>query len=135
MKLKKLLGVLLLTMCTSCFISCDSSKDGNDEIDLATSLKQTTWQGIYYVGNVPEASVGLVFYTEKGGYCDWNFDGRMPYNDYFDYELDKKLLVIRGSMVGGNWMITSKNKKKMILEKGTGANLSIKAIMVLEREN
>lgn len=132
----KTIKILLLLAISILAFGCSKDDDNDEKMDLTTSLKQTSWKGIYQVGDISEATVGLAFYTEKGGYCDRkNNDDGLVFQDFFEYTADGKLLVIKGSAVSGNWLLASKNKKTMVLEKGTGGDPSTQVRMILEREN
>lgn len=73
----KQINILLLLTISILAYSC--SKDNQENIDLATSLEQTSWKGTYIESEGQteiKADIGLAFYTEKEGYCDLKFNNQ-----------------------------------------------------------
>lgn len=130
----KIIKILLLLSLSLMLFSCGDDDDSKLAPD---SLKQTSWKGIYIEGDNEtgrKGSVGLVFNTDKGGYYDLQYTEKDNSHGYFRYSLDGKLLVMWGGSVEGNWLIVSKSKNEMTLERGSGATPATKIRMVLERD-
>ncbi len=116
-----------------------SDKDDDKRDVKVINLEQTNWGGKMItttINEVLEYSVGVSFYTSDSGFYDLlpiNKEDPMIKNN-FSYCINEKLLYIKGNpFLKGYWFILEYDNDILILEQGTGGEIS-KSVITLYRE-
>ena len=72
MKTKEILGILMLFLCTFCFINCDDDNEQTNEL-TPEALYQTSWRGTGHceAWTVQNMGVGMQFVDTQKGKVNW----------------------------------------------------------------
>ena len=115
MKTKEILGILMLFLCTFCFINCDDDNEQTNEL-TPEALYQTSWRGTGHceAWTVQNMGVGMQFVDTQKGKVNWE--------DYDEidstYTIEGKYITFNSNALylgGAPWIIKSYTQKHITI--------------------
>lgn len=107
MKTKEILGILMLFLCTFCFINCDDDNEQTNEL-TPEALYQTSWRGTGHceAWTVQNMGVGMQFVDTQKGKVNWEGYDEID----ITYTIEGKYITFNSNALylgGAPWIIKS----------------------------
>lgn len=115
MKTKEILGILMLFLCTFCFINCDDDNEQTNEL-TPEALYQTSWRGTGHceAWTVQNMGVGMQFVDTQKGEVNWEGYDEID----ITYTIEGKYITFNSNALylgGAPWIIKSYTQKHITI--------------------
>ena len=115
MKTKEILGILMLFLCTFCFINCDDDNEQTNEL-TPEALYQTSWRGTGHceAWTVQNMGVGMQFVDTQKGKVNWEGYDEID----ITYTIEGKYITFNSNALylgGAPWIIKSYTQKHITI--------------------
>lgn len=118
MEIKKILGFVMLLLCTFSFISCDDDEEQLNKL-VPHELYQTSWRGTASceAWEQVERGVGIQFRDETNASISWNNSGE-PFTQNCTYSVEGKYITFYQALLldEAPWSVVSYNNQRMVLK-------------------